>query len=343
MKLVNKAVKELQDVTITHVSYVKRGANKLQFLLAKSESQQPDVEFDVRVVKDENSPKQLLYGIVYEPDVTDAHGDIMNSAEIEKMAHEFIVHYRNIDKEHNLIAGAGQVVESYVAPVDFEIGKSTVKAGSWILVTKANDEIWNDYLSGEITGYSMFGIARKTVAKAETEISWLQKALEKLGLIKSFDDTLNEIVNYMKTSPSFILDVMQEEFWKNIEWDNTREEDLGVLSKAMKEAANYIDTTLLIGVAKSEESMTQEQEVVTTEPEIPETTETTETQPEPEVITNEEVAILQKNVEQLIAEKEEIIKQLEDVKLQLEKSAVQSSVVTTVNTVEIKQPKPQIF
>ena len=71
MKVISKK-QELKDVTITHVSYVKRGANKKTFLLSKSEENNPDVEFDVRVVKDDESAKRLLYGIVYEPDTTDA-------------------------------------------------------------------------------------------------------------------------------------------------------------------------------------------------------------------------------------------------------------------------------
>ncbi|MDY0389260.1 MAG: XkdF-like putative serine protease domain-containing protein, partial [Methanolobus sp.] len=207
MKVLRKGITELKDVTITHVSYVKRGANKKTFLLAKSEAGEPDVEFDVKVLMKDDAEKRLLYGVVYEPGAVDAHGDTMNAEEIEKMAHEFMAHYRAIDKEHNLIAGAGSVVESYIVPADSIIGNTTVKAGSWMLVTKASQEIWDDYLNGEITGYSMYGIARQSIAKTEPEtpdVGWIQKMMEKAGIIKGFQETLDSEIERIKTSPTFI-------------------------------------------------------------------------------------------------------------------------------------------
>ena len=107
MKTIKKK-RQLSDVTITHVSYVRRGANKKQFFLAKSACKQADAEFKVRFLsKDDNvGEKRLLYGIVYEPDAEDTYGDFMTKDEIEKTAHEFLEYYRNIDTEHNQIGRA---------------------------------------------------------------------------------------------------------------------------------------------------------------------------------------------------------------------------------------------
>lgn len=355
MKVISKK-QELKDVTITHVSYVKRGANKKTFLLSKSEESNPDVEFDVRVVKDDESTKRLLYGIVYEPDTTDAHGDLMNAEEIEKTAHEFMVYYRNIDSEHNLIAGAGQVVESYIAPADMEIGKSAVKKGSWILVTKANDEIWQDYINGDVTGYSMFGIARTTVAKTEEEpkVSWVQKFLEKLGVVKSFEETLNDHVEAMKQDPDFILYMMEENWFRNMTWDTTRDEDLAELSKSMKEAAVYIDEILAgrndvtKSVTKSDDEQTQVTDGVVPTTEIP--SQVIEEKPEvvvPVIETEPEIPEEPEVDEEKELLKAEIAKKDEEyaiLKAEFDKSKVNSAVVSPIETFVAKQePKPKLF
>lgn len=246
----------IKDVTVTHVSYVKRGANKKQFFLAKNDCERADVEFDVKFFgKFDDDEKKLLYGVVYEPNVEDAHGDFMTADEIEKTAHEFLQYYRNIDTEHNLMAGAGVVVESYITPISMNIGGNEIKAGSWVLVTKADDDIWDSWKAGEITGYSMFGISRTTqMCKGETKVNkWVKKFLESLGLSKSFDETMEQTFDSMSRNPFFILDIMQEDFFNSISWDSLPEEQLGALSKAMKSAATYIDGKISTTFMKSED------------------------------------------------------------------------------------------
>jgi len=81
----------------------------------------------------------------------------MTATEIEKAAHGFLKDARQIDKQHDFQGGVGEVVESYVAPADFEVNGETIKKGSWVLVTKASDEVWEQIKKGDITGYSMAG------------------------------------------------------------------------------------------------------------------------------------------------------------------------------------------
>lgn len=182
--------RELINANITHVSYVDKGANKKQFFLTKSAGQ-PTFEKEVKVfVNKEEAEQQLVYGIVYEPDVEDAHGDFMTAAEIEKAAHGFMKDARNIDTQHDFEAGVGEVVESYIAPADFTLGEQEVKKGAWVLVTKATDEIWEQIKKGEITGYSMAGTA-ETIEKqaAEKPISKSEDDKEMKGffnLLKNF-------------------------------------------------------------------------------------------------------------------------------------------------------------
>jgi len=371
MKMLRKGITELKDVTITHVSYVKRGANKKTFLLAKSEAGEPDVEFDVKVLMKDDAEKRLLYGVVYEPGAVDAHGDTMNAEEIEKMAHEFMAHYRAIDKEHNLIAGAGSVVESYIVPADFIIGTTTVKAGSWMLVTKASQEIWDDYLNGEITGYSMYGIARQSIAKTEPEtpdVGWVQKMMEKAGIIKSFQETLDSEIERIKTSPMFIIDIMKQEFWKNIDWTTESSQELIALADSMEGAVKYIreitekandDTQESVSknddetVEKTadESKLTIDENIV-----VEKTDDATATSDGNELQHKEEDLILdlekikaeinqlKEENEKLIKENKEIVKSLEEKNEEIEKLMVRSNFQTTIqDNLAPTEPKPRLF
>lgn len=371
MKVLRKGITELKDVTITHVSYVKRGANKKTFLLAKSEAGEPDVEFDVKVLMKDDAEKKLLYGVVYEPEAVDAHGDTMNAEEIEKMAHEFMAHYRAIDKEHNLIAGAGSVVESYIVPADFIIGNTTVKAGSWMLVTKASQEIWDDYLNGEITGYSMYGIARQSIAKTEPEtpdVGWVQKMMEKAGIIKSFQETLDSEIERMKRNPMFIIDIMQQEFWEDTYWTRERSQELIALAEAMEGAIKYIREKINEIIDDTEESVSKNDDETVKEtadeskPTIDEnivvektddtavTSDGNELQhKEQDLILDlekikDEVNQLKEENEKLLKENKEIVKSLEEKNEEIEKLMVRSNFQTTIqDNLAPTEPKPRLF
>lgn len=151
-------MRQLKNVTVTHVSYVDKAANKRSFLLTKADGK-PNFTKQVKPLIKEDDPQKLVYGVVYEPDVEDSQGDSMGAAEIEKAAHGFMENYQQIDKQHDFTTHAGQVVESYIAPADMEIGTQTVTKGTWVLVTKATDEIWDAIQKGDYTGYSLAGQA----------------------------------------------------------------------------------------------------------------------------------------------------------------------------------------
>lgn len=173
--------RELINAKITHVSYVDKAANQKQFFFVKSEKEN-DFQKEIKVIAKVDDAQRLVYGIVYEPNVADAHGDYMTPAEIEKAAHGFLKDAREIDKQHDFQGGVGEVVESYIAPSDFEMGDEVIKKGSWVLVTKASDEIWEQIQKGEITGYSMAGTV--DIGKQECEPASDEKGL--FSLLKNF-------------------------------------------------------------------------------------------------------------------------------------------------------------
>lgn len=165
--------RQLVNANITHVSYVDKGANQKQFFFTKSADQsEPTFQKEVKVfINKEEAAQQLVYGLVYEPDVEDSHGDFMTADEIEKAAHGFMKDARNIDKQQDFEAGVGEVVESYIAPADFTLGEQEITKGSWIMVTKASDEIWEEIQKGNITGYSMAGKAETIEKNAQEPVA----------------------------------------------------------------------------------------------------------------------------------------------------------------------------
>lgn len=102
--------------------------------------------------------ERLVYGVVMEPDVEDAHGDVMSAEDIEKACHLWQRTAGIVKDQHDQDIEAA-VVENYILPVDFKADSGQeIKKGSWIQVTKVFDDVvWKMVLDGERTGYSFGG------------------------------------------------------------------------------------------------------------------------------------------------------------------------------------------
>lgn len=210
--------RELKNVDITHISYVDKGANQKRFFLTKSDKK-PDFQKQVRLIAKADDAKKLVYGVVYEPDAEDTHGDIMTAAEIEKAVHGFMSNLAIakgvvMDTQHDFDPGVGDVVECYIAPVDFELGDQTILKGSWVLVTKASEEIWEQIQSGEITGYSMAGTAeaiekqdQEPAAKSDDE------AMGFFRTMKAFFTGSTEKIAKGEVAEKYERDRRRREFW----------------------------------------------------------------------------------------------------------------------------------
>ncbi len=113
----------------------------------------------VGVQKDEKNPERFVMGIVYEPDTKDSEGDWATAEEIRQAAYTFMesgqIYKINHDKGASI-----HVLESFIAPVDYEVEGEQVKKGSWLLGSRVlDDDIWEKIEKGELTGYSMAGEA----------------------------------------------------------------------------------------------------------------------------------------------------------------------------------------
>lgn len=108
--------------------------------------------------------KRIAYGLVYEPNVVDSHGDMITSGELEKMAHKFlkIPNLSSvIDIQHSQKTINAYPVESFIA----REGDPDFKEGSWIVAIKIEDDsVWDLAKRGILNGFSYEAKAYKVPA-----------------------------------------------------------------------------------------------------------------------------------------------------------------------------------
>jgi len=105
--------------------------------------------------------KQVVYGVVFEPGYVDADDEWIDKDDVEDAAHEYLMNYRNVKLSHTHgLNDRVKVVESYVAPLDFDINGQHIKEGSWIVAVKIfDDELWQQ-VEKDIVGFSAGGTAQ---------------------------------------------------------------------------------------------------------------------------------------------------------------------------------------
>lgn len=114
---------------------------------------------DVQIISkaDGSGMEQLVYGVVLEPGSVDAQDQVVDEDGVKFAAHHFLGVQGIAGYRHREPADA-TVVESYIAPCDFSLGGQVVKQGSWVIVTRVNDDaLWQQIVDGDITGYSVGG------------------------------------------------------------------------------------------------------------------------------------------------------------------------------------------
>jgi hypothetical protein len=182
----------ISEASITHLSLVKRGANRTRFAVIKAENA---LAREVPIAKADDE-RHLAYGAVYVPNVPDSHNDWMSADEIEKAAHRFLASgaVNNVDHEHDLKNTGSVVVESFIA----RDGDADFPVGAWVVgVHVPSPDLWRMVKSGEITGFSMFGQGIKTPATIEIEKSALvNRNLERA--MSSMKKSMPPSGNYME-------------------------------------------------------------------------------------------------------------------------------------------------
>ena len=108
--------------------------------------------------------KQMVGGIVYEPNAVDTQGDYTDAEEIQKAMYAFMEKYAKNSKRikigHKGTAHTFPIMECFQPEHDIQRGGQTVKKGAWWLMLKVTDKgVWADIEAGKITGFSMGGSA----------------------------------------------------------------------------------------------------------------------------------------------------------------------------------------
>ena len=162
--------KALSGLKVHFISLVESPANKRQFLVKQAalEDEVEIVEKTVRITKSD-SKRRVAYGIVLAPDEVDDEHDTISKQEIEKAAYAFMQAGRSqqVDSDHDGEAGKGFVAESWLVrrggPLFAEESD-----GAWAVGIKVTDvETWERVEKGELTGFSVAGLAKRTPVEAE--------------------------------------------------------------------------------------------------------------------------------------------------------------------------------
>jgi len=131
---------------------VEDSADTLQFIST------PVVVDGAKIAKSVNQDKGLITAIILRPDEADLHGDIYSADEVEKACHNFNTVCRQTNIQHTKMADF-DMVESFIAPADFELGEGIVKAGDWLgtmfIDPLKHQDTWSSVKSGDFTGFSI--------------------------------------------------------------------------------------------------------------------------------------------------------------------------------------------
>ena len=124
-------------------------------------------KFDVAICKSD-ADRQVVYGEVYAPNSVDTHGDMMLKEDVEVMCHKFLRHRflsSTVDTEHDNFPNGSFPIESFIAQKNDPRGFTE---GAWVLGVKVVDQnLWSRIKSGELSGFSFEGRAKKAKAKVE--------------------------------------------------------------------------------------------------------------------------------------------------------------------------------
>ena len=115
-----------------------------------------EVSIEVQLIKDELEGK--VWGVVLEPELPDAQGDIVTAEDIAKACHEFMRDYQQPDLQHSGRDAGTVLIENFVAPQDLTIGGEAVRKDSWVQGYQIDDPVVKQEVAeNKITGLSLEG------------------------------------------------------------------------------------------------------------------------------------------------------------------------------------------
>ena len=115
---------------------------------------------NIPIIKQANEELKQATFLVLSPDEVDLHGDVYDANEVRKACHNFNTYCRKANLLHLFDTETFSIAESYIAPVEMQMGETIIKAGSWVSVLQFhNEDIWKDVKDENFTGVSIGGTA----------------------------------------------------------------------------------------------------------------------------------------------------------------------------------------
>lgn len=103
--------------------------------------------------------KQVLF-VAMQPDLVDSHGDVATEEEVRKACHSYNLNCNKANLFHLANTETFNIVESYIVPVDIQIGERFVTKGSWLVNLQVHDDdLWEAIESGDVNGVSIGAMA----------------------------------------------------------------------------------------------------------------------------------------------------------------------------------------
>ena len=163
-KVASKSLSKRKHLVMPHPHAVRRKGDRGEVarktkMIKKSLGKRPNRYCPILKADDE---KQIVYGVVLEPNTRDLQGDVLSVDTIEQAAHKYMAVSRTVGDSHSSEANA-VVVESYLAPADYKLGGHSISKGTWIMgVHVLDDQMWKAVKRGEFTGFSIGGRGKRS-------------------------------------------------------------------------------------------------------------------------------------------------------------------------------------
>lgn len=117
-----------------------------------------------------NAEEKTVTGVVLQPEIVDAQGDVISAEVIKKAAERFLSSFNRSTKlglQHKNFSKKFELLQSFIAPTDFVLNSTTVRAGSWVMKVRVVDAgVWKLVKDGKIKGFSIGGKAKVVQLKA---------------------------------------------------------------------------------------------------------------------------------------------------------------------------------
>lgn len=155
----------VSDVSVDLNSAVDVPAVDSEWVMMKSEGDHNrQFKRDLVMKQGSGEEKRISYAPAMIPRETDKEGDVVPTSVVERAAHDYLKNGGEVDTDHNMIEGKGEVIESWIEPDSRtwdlpDGGEKQYPPGTWMVGIKWNAETWDRIKSGELTGLSIYGMA----------------------------------------------------------------------------------------------------------------------------------------------------------------------------------------